>query len=133
MKAAPRYLGRAGGEVARDRLTQFVRYANLVAEQEAALEDGDLDRFEELADSVTELRGMIGAARAAETPEDEHEQAEEVLREALAANLRIQTRLQSMRGQDAARIRSIAHRRPQARRYVSEEADPPVSHLDLTL
>lgn len=135
MKPGPRHLGRAGKELARERLSAYMRYAELVAEQEAALEAGEVERFEELSRTVETVRVQIGAPRApSEVQEvEEAHAAADALRDALAANKRIQARLAELRNENAGRIRNVSRRNPQARRYAEESSETPASHLDVKL
>lgn len=134
MKPTPKYLGRAGDELAKGRLGQYVRYAELVAEQEHSLEAGDLERFEELGKLAADLREQIGSVG----PDDPMggqavDGAARVLEEALAANGRIQDRLSRFRRESADDIRSVERRGPQARRYVSDSTEAPKGRIDLKL
>ena len=136
MKPAPRYLGRAGGELAKERLAQYVRYAELVADQEAALEAGDLERFEELGALVAELREEIGSFGPDDPAPGKDEDADAVARAlevALAANTRIQDRLARLRHEGADTIRRVERNRPQARQYVSDASEKPHGRIDVTL
>jgi hypothetical protein len=111
------YVGKAGGALAKERLSQYTRYAALVEEQEQALGDEDLERFERLAEEIALLQLQIGQPDAGE---DEHvDDAVTLIREALARGERIHERLSEMRRDSAAEIRSMTRRRPQARRYVT--------------
>jgi len=139
----PEYLGKAGSVLARERLSQYARYAELVARQEAALDEEDLVRFEDLAHEIAELQSAIGTAspgaafRAAAggLESDEATQAIVVLEKTIARSEQIRQRLTSMRQASAGEIRTVMRRRPQARRYVTESARaaPPRATLDVTL
>jgi hypothetical protein len=136
MRAAPTYLGRAGGELAKERLTQYLRYASLVAEQELALDEEDVERFNELGKQIADLREELGPAglvdeTSIDSEAEVHETAQ-VLRQTLVVNQRIQARLATMRHDNAGQIRELARRRPQARHYVAEQ-EAPETHLDVTL
>jgi hypothetical protein len=137
VKKAPTYVGQAGGEVAKERLVQFMRYSTLVSAQEVALDAEDYDRFNELSHEISRLRDQIGPAvslaeRDAAAQQDTRD-AVDVLREAVAVNQRIQARLKGLKQEHAGRIRSVTRRGPQARRYVDEGSEVPVSKLDLKL
>lgn len=140
MKPGPRYLGRAGGELAKERLSQYVRYAELVAEQEESLEAGDLERFEQLGELAAELREQIGSVGPEgpdgpdgliDGPAEDVDHAARVLEEALAANGRIQDRLSRLRLEGADSIRRVERGRPQARRYMSDATETPPGRIDV--
>ncbi|MEQ8329995.1 MAG: hypothetical protein RH859_05950 [Longimicrobiales bacterium] len=134
--------GPAGNELARDRLSLYVRYADLTAEQEAALEAGDMEQFEALSRDLEELRTVIGSASGPPRPvQDGPEsgspefvrQATDVLRATLARTERIQMRLAVMRRDRAREIRSVAERAPQLRNYaVAGGAAPETNRVDFT-
>ena len=62
MTAATRSAVSAGGALARERLAAYVRYAELLAGQEKALADGDLERFEALAAEAAEVQESMREA-----------------------------------------------------------------------
>ena len=129
MKSPPRYLGAAGEELAKERLEQYRRYAELIAAQENALEAEDLDRFEELAERVADLRSQIGAP--GEVLAEHEADVAEVLSEALSTNQRIQRRLADWRGKDAERVRRVTARGPQVKTYVAESREDPPARVDV--
>ena len=137
MRAAPKYLGRAGGELAKERLSQYMRYASLVAEQELALNEEDVDRFNELGEQIADLRGEIGPAGLKDDgpigSQAEAHEAADVLRQTLAVNQRIQARLIAMRHENAGQIRRVVRRGRQARHYVADQIEAPETRLDVTL
>ena len=118
------YLGRAGDELARTRLAQYSRYATLLEEQESALEDDDLDRFERLGEEIEQLQSDVGPADAALTGASDDSgftaEAVRLLEGARIRGERIRERLSSERGEKADAIREQSARRPQLRRYLSE-------------
>lgn len=128
------YLGRAGDELARTRLAQYSRYATLLEEQESALEDDDLDRFERLGEEIEQLQSDVGPADAAlaGASDDSGFTAEAVrlLEGARIRGERIRERLSSERGEKADAIREQSARRPQLRRYLSESGGG-ASRLDV--
>ena len=137
MKAAPQYLGAAGDALVKERLSQYMRYASLVSEQEGALDRADFERFHDLAREIAEVREQIGPAGLddgeIQPGEAEARDAAEVLKEALTVNRRVQARLAAMKLDNADQIRSVSRRAPQARKYVTEETEAPETHLDVTL
>ena len=136
-------LDKAGNRLARDTLSRYVRYAELIAKQETALDEGDLETFEALDEELKGLQQQIGlppdeASGPANEPRPDpiHSDAIEVLRKAQATHARIQARLASLRGETGTELRQLARGGSQARRYLeastsSESEDTP--HIDVTL
>lgn len=134
--------GKCGGEVARGRLALYVRYAELVKAQEAALAAEDLEAFAALAGELEEIRGSVGGAgRPRLEPADDAEaggpelleEASSILRSTLARTQRIQARLSALRRAQGDQIRTLKGRAPQARRYTAADGDSAGrSKLDLT-
>ena len=92
------------GRQARARLATYRRYAEIVTEQERALVAGDLETYEALSEATHELQDRIGLAPTpdlVDDPEAGHpafvDEVAGILRATLAANERIQSRLQGMR------------------------------------
>lgn len=131
MKRAPEYLGQAGDQQAKGRLAEYVRYAQLVRAQEAALEAEDIPTFERLSEEIHQLRRGIGLA-----DEESHEgelpasEVSEVLKDALATNRRIQERLSTMKKGGSDEIRNAGRWRQPTRRYLADPADS-VPHIDV--
>lgn len=128
MKASPKYLGPAGSELAKQRLSGYLRHAALVAEQEEALDRGDQPRFEELALEISAIQDEIGLPDHDARPHpdgarpEEESDAVDLLRGTLARSERIHARLMSMKRTQAESIRQVSQRRPQARTYLVETA-----------
>jgi hypothetical protein len=134
LREAPQHLGRAGGELARERLARYLRYADLVAEQERALDAEEMERFEQIADDIARLRAEIGAPGAgAPATDGDVQAAADALRSALATNRRIQGRLSTLRSENAALIKNVSRRRPQTRRYLADADEAPPAHVDVKL
>lgn len=128
MKARPKYLGPAGSELAKQRLSGYLRHASLVAEQEEALDRGDQARFEALALEIGAIQDEIGLPDQnprphpdGARPEDESDTVD-LLRATLARSERIHARLMSMKRTQAESIRKVSQRGPKARRYLVETA-----------
>ncbi len=137
---------KAGEALARRRLAEYSRYAEILAEQERALDEGALERFERLAAEALALQrelggigvvpaGVHGASPAevesssggvaVESPAAPHEpsrgyrtEVREVLATALERSLRIRDRIATLRNATAGRIRNLAVTRPHARMYI---------------
>lgn len=132
MKRAPEYLGQAGSQQAQDRLAEYVRYAELIAAQESALEAEDMEAFEKLGQEIHELRREIGVADdPAQNGEAPARDVADVLNGALATNRRIQERLSAMKKGGAEEIRSAGRWRQPTRRYLTGGADS-LPHIDVT-
>ena len=136
MKARPESKGRAGEELARQRLGQYVQYGALIAGQEAALEADDIDLFHELAGEIQELQQEIGVPNAGERqaflPDSpEAKEAAEVLETTIATSDRIGARLASLRASGVEAIRQVSGRRPQARRYLADSGARRDSRFDV--
>jgi hypothetical protein len=119
----------AGGRLARERLEAYQRYSDLVAEQEAALERGDLEAFAEASRAALEVQAGLGAAAAVRDlvadPEaaspDFVERTIAILRTTARRNERIQTRLQTLRSGDGRRAGAAGASRIQ--RYMEDGAE----------
>lgn len=136
MRDAPRYLGRAGDQVVRERLEQYQRYASLMVDQERALAAEDLDRFQELAVELEQLRAHIGSldgGDASSMDESSRQELSETLEGAMDTSRRIQERLTALRSAGAAQIKQVGRRAPEARRYLSEPREAPLTRLDMKL
>lgn len=145
MSVPARRIVSAGNELARERLAAYARYAELVAQQERALEREDLEAFRSLAASIEELQAEIGQDGGVlhDLGDDTELGAEsfvgrvsEIVRSTLARNERIQARLGMLRR----RVGASGHRAPvplePAARYAGTSAgDSPADagpHLDVT-
>ena len=132
MKRAPEYLGQAGDQQAKGRLAEYVRYAELVRAQEAALEAEDIETFEKLSHEIHELRRGSGladeVAHEGELPANE---VADVLKDALATNRRIQERLSTMKKSGSDEIRNAGRWRHPTRRYLADRPDS-LPHIDVT-
>jgi hypothetical protein len=129
MSAVARRVVRAGSELARERLAAYARYAGLVAEQERALEDEDLERFQTLSTTIRELQEGVDGAEGALHHLDEDpelgtatfvERVSEILRSTLARNERIQTRLGILRRKVAGEVRRVGEGRHRSRLYMED-------------
>ena len=120
MPAAPLF-GCAGDELARDRLARYQRYAALVAEQEAALEREDMERFEQLGRDIVEARRDIGVTGGVSDSTDgvELRQVADVLRTALVSSQRILERLAGLRRQTGDGIKAVGRGRASGRSYLA--------------
>lgn len=132
MKRAPEYLGQAGSQQAKERLAGYVRYAELIAAQEAALEAEDVETFESLAREIHDVRQEIGLAdEGALEDEPPARDVADVLKVALATNRRIQERLSTMKKGGADEIRNAGQWRQPTRRYLADGTDSH-PHIDVT-
>lgn len=115
-------------------MEQFEAFARLIAEQEGALGDGDLDRFNALVDEGRRCQARVAdlgsAASLAGTPELV-ERAAGLLAAALASDARVQAHLADLRAVAADRIREHGTARRNARQYRTEALSS--RGLDLTL
>jgi hypothetical protein len=120
------------------RLDGLARYAVLVARQEAALEDGDVEGFlrhgeerEEIQDLLDALPRLTGADEV--TPKQLRE-LEVALRRAQAADRRIRRMVREHQGAARGRMEELERRTGQLRRYVQVDGAAQRSRsLDLTL
>ena len=115
----------AGGELARGRLALYARLAELVLEQEAALEAEDLDRFNELSRMVSAVQERLGiatqgleSATEEQAGPDQTDEAARLLRVTLARTERIHSRLSMLRRQVGDEIRHVETGRKTGRRYM---------------
>ncbi len=121
--------GRAppGVAVSHERLSQYRRYAELVSAQESALDHGDLEQVRKLADELSALEGRIGSPipgeRAIAEGGEDAEHAAELLRDALDRTREMASRLRAMKEAEGAEVRRTLTRRPQARAYVTRDAE----------
>jgi len=128
----------------RSRVDAYRRYAELLAAQLAALEGGDLDAFDALAELRDRLAAEIDAGPAL-PPEWQHDlatasdpevdrlvaEAQHALAQCAEADRNVRQRLQGLRAETLAAIRSIDGRQPAVRQYL--EADAPAGRLDVRL
>ena len=136
MNARSASMGRAGEELARKRLGQYVQYGELVAGQEAALDADDLDLFNELAEEIEELQREIGVSSSVErqvfpSGSPQAREAAELLKATIATSENIGVRLASMRASGVEAIRQVSRRRPQARRYLADSGARRDSRFDV--
>ena len=125
----------AGDHLARERLAAFARIAELVLEQETALEADDLDRFRELTDAVTDLRERLGSAAPEQVVTQgstgltggHSDEAARLLRETLARSQGIRARLATLRQEAGTKIRRIGAGRATGRRYLEAAGAGPSS------
>ena len=125
----------AGDELARKRLAAYAHLAELVLEQEAALEREDMERFDELTETVTELRGRLGTVPSGlegvhdlgGLGPDHADEAASLLRATLARTERIQSRLMALRTETAGEIRRVGSGRTTGRRYLEASGSGPSS------
>ncbi|RMH11885.1 MAG: hypothetical protein D6701_14390 [Gemmatimonadetes bacterium] len=116
-------------------------YAELVAEQERALDAGDFARFDALARSRAEIQRRLeddDDRRHEETglADRDREAAIEALRAAVLADQRIRARLSALRSETLGAIRSLGGRSDDLRRYLERTADAgrePRSRVDVRL
>jgi len=129
MTRAGAYVGRAGGELARRRLDGYRRYASLVAEQEAALDGDDMERFDLLVKAIEALQTEMGpvdlhvdeVVESIDAGSGAHGEAVEVLRGAIVRTERIRDRLAVMKKAQAHDIRQATRTAPRARAYLAKE------------
>ncbi len=136
-------LEKAGDRLARDTLSLYARYAELMAMQETALDEGDLQRFEAFDKELRSVQQQIGLppdtpSTPAGDPQSDpmNSDAIESLRKAQATHARIQERLASLKDETGSELRQLVRGGSQARRYLeastsSEKEDTP--HFDVTL
>ena len=144
MNAPGAPLDSAGDQLVRKTVTLYARYAELMAMQEAALDDGNLEGFEAFDEELRAIQDQIGLPQdAASSPRDDPEsdsmrsEAMESLRKAQATHARIQARLASLREEAGTGVRDLVRDGSQARRYLeastsSEEDDDDTPHFDVT-
>ena len=143
MKAPRTSLDNAGNQLVRKTVTLYARYAELMAMQEAALDDGNLEGFEALDEELRAVQDQIGlppdaASSLGADPQSDSMRSEamESLRTAQATHARIQARLASLREEAGTEIRHLARDGSQARRYLeastSSEEDDDTPHFDVT-
>ena len=126
----------ATSSTATSRLHLYARYAALVNQQEHALDEEDLEAFQELADSRDDLQKQIESLETPE-PTDEHrslrEEAAKTLRSALAADGRVRSKLAVLRQHTLEGIRHMDDRGRGARRYIEQSAKRPgtVARVDV--
>ena len=129
-----------GGVVARDRLASYRRYAEIVRLQEAALSRGDINAYEELVAETAALQDALGmhppARDLAGGPEAGSgafgAEVADLLRGALGANERVQSRLRGLRAEASGSVRRVRQGRRHAMEYVGSGSDT-ISSLDLTM
>ena len=119
----------AGHQLVREMVHLYSRYAELIAKQEAALDDGELQEFQAFDDELRTVQQAIGlspeaSSRARNDPRLEALRAEatESLREAQATHSRIQAKLASLREASRTEIRQMARDSSPARRYMEASA-----------
>lgn len=127
----------AGDAMARRRLGMYARLAALLAEQEEALAEDDLERFQALTREVATLRSSLGGGALEGGGEGQGAPGEdtggasreegaglpdgavaEIVAEALASNRRIQARLADMRRATALQLRTLRAGRARGRTYL---------------
>lgn len=141
MSAAPQLVLRAGDELAQERLSAYTKYAEAVALQEAALEVGDLERFEALARVAERVQSELATSQGLrELLHDQEADSDwfvdritELVRTTLARNERIRARLARLRRPAGGEIHSAAaEQRPSVRSYTGgSEPDRPEHTLDM--
>lgn len=110
-------------------LATFARYATLVRFQEAALENEDMDRFEDLAKAREAIQEEIGSGPPSiaaiddlDSESQEYlEQVYEEFRDALLRDVRIRGMLQKMKKDATGSIKTVEGRGGQAKEYLSGE------------
>ncbi len=125
----------AGDDLARERLAAYARIAELVLEQETALEADDLERFQELTQAVTELRERMGSGPlqpmgspgSTGLKGDHADEAARLIRETLARSQGIRARLATLRQEAGTKIRRIGAGRATGRRYLEAAGAGPSS------
>ena len=128
------------------RLQLYSRYTSLVAAQEQALDQGDLEGFETLTDSREELQGNLEEAggplheslqaRLDEASEALVEEAMRGLRRALEADRRIRRKLEAIRDETMDEFRRIETTGLGAQRYIEgaeKPAERPAARVDVKL
>jgi hypothetical protein len=114
------------------RLSNYVKYAALVKYQEEALEDEDLDRFEDLADARAAIQKELGQ-EPAPRPELEtldpktrecFERAYENFREAVERDVRLQSRLTEMKQAASTEMEQANGRDQQLKEYLVRDEVP---------
>ncbi len=129
----------AGDRLARERLEAYRRYAEVVAQQESALEAGDMTSFERFADEAHRLQDDLavsqGLRELVHDPEADAawfvDAVTDLVRKTVARNQRIAARLAAM-GEGTRAGHSASARRARPRRYTGEpKGATRVRHLDL--
>ena len=108
----------------------------MVAGQEAALDDDDIDLFNELAKEIQLLQLEIGLTSPVEhlvfpPGSREEREAAKVLRATIKTNESMSMRLASLRASGAKAIRQVSRRRPQVRRYLADSGASRHSRFDV--
>lgn len=130
----------AGGALARDRLASYRRYAELVSLQEAALARGDTDAYEGLVVETAALQDALGGQPPLRDLAGDPEagsgafvaEVADLLRGALGANERIQSRLRGLRAEASGSVRRAREGHRHALGYAGAGADT-IPSLDLTM
>lgn len=131
----------AGRALARDRLASYRRYAELVRLQESALARGDTDAYEALVEEGLALQDVLGGQPPVRDLAMDPEagtgafvaEVADLLRGALAANERIQSRLRGLRGEASSSVRRAREGRGHALEYAARVGSDTLRTLDRTL
>ena len=124
----------------------YSRYTSLVAAQEQALDQGDLEEFgtltdarEELQDDLEEAGGPLHESLQAQLDEASEALVAEAmrgLRTALEADRRIRQKLEAIRDETMDEFRRIENTGPGAQRYLEGAENPeerPPARVDIKL
>lgn len=118
-------------EEMRALLANYVRYATLVRSQEEALEEEDLDRFQDLAEAREAIQEEMGTVPPS-FPEEEELDAEsrqyleriyENFRDTLLRDTRLRARLQQMKKDASQSLTTVEGRGRQLKGYLAREED----------
>lgn len=128
------------GDVEHERIVAYARYRTLIEAQEGALEDGDLDRYEELTERAREMEdgGPLALPDAGEIgalPDEVADRLRSEVRAALAAQRRVRSRLEGLRDRTQEELRTLPGEGRRVRRYLegAEGGTPRGEGLDLQL
>lgn len=105
----------AGGWDLEDLLAIYARYASLVRYQEEALDEGDLEQFEELAEARRAIHEELGTGPPPLPSEEELDQrnrrllekVHEELRNAILNDVRLRAKLQRMKAGTREQVREV--------------------------
>ena len=123
----------AGAELLRGRLEAYARYAALLEQQEAAADEGDLDRISQLDTRLDALERAIDALPTPRSagPALDREAArlrdavQEVLERAARTQARVARKLREHRDLARAELRALDGRSRQVRSYLDEPGRGP--------
>ncbi len=117
----------------RRRLDLYARYARLIDDQVLAVDSGNMDRFQELAEARDQIQEALaeddGSLPSAEALDPENrrllESVRQDLRAALARDQELRKRLGELREETREQVHAMARREGGVRRYVADDGPAP--------